>query len=95
MFDIDGHKGLAAQVLGYRIHQPCDGAVVAASPFAAPPAPDPARAGSARVKRGLARHGTTSSLTRVAGRARAISWLAPKSVDDHGFTKKQCGARNR
>lgn len=40
LFERDGHKGLAVAVLGYRMHQRCDGAIVAASPFAAPLAPE-------------------------------------------------------
>lgn len=33
--DLEGHRVLGVEVLGFRIHQPCDGAIIAASPKAA------------------------------------------------------------
>ncbi|MBK9031076.1 MAG: hypothetical protein IPL61_07030 [Myxococcales bacterium] len=43
--EIDGHRVLAVDVLGYRVYQPCDGAIVCASPKADPVAADQAACG--------------------------------------------------
>ena len=43
--DLDGHRVLGVEVLGYRVYQPCDGAIVCASPKAAAVAGDPSTCG--------------------------------------------------
>jgi hypothetical protein len=34
MFELDGHRGIAVEIIGFRVYQPCDGAIVCASPSA-------------------------------------------------------------
>jgi len=46
LFERDGHKGLALEILGYRVYEPCEGTIVSASPTAAPVAPDKAACGN-------------------------------------------------
>lgn len=43
--ELDGHRVLGVEVLGFRVHQPCDGAIVCASPKAAAVTPDPSTCG--------------------------------------------------
>ncbi len=43
--DVDGDKVLAVEILGFRVWQPCDGAIVCASPKAEPVAADKAACG--------------------------------------------------
>ena len=47
--ELDGRKVLAVEVLGYRVYQPCDGAIVCASPKADPVAADQAACGTIAV----------------------------------------------
>ena len=42
LFERDGHRGLALEILGFRVYEPCEGAIVSSSPAAAPLAPDQA-----------------------------------------------------
>lgn len=36
LWEREGHKGLAVEILGFRVHEPCEGAIVVASPVAQP-----------------------------------------------------------
>jgi hypothetical protein len=45
MWEREGHKGIAVEILGFRVYEPCEGAIVAASPSAAPLPPDQAACG--------------------------------------------------
>lgn len=45
LWERDGHKGLAVEILGFRAYEPCEGAIVFASPTAAPVAADQASCG--------------------------------------------------
>lgn len=45
-FERDGKRGVAVEILGYRVWQPCDGAIVCASPKADPVAADKSACGA-------------------------------------------------
>lgn len=46
LWEREGHKGLAVEILGFRVYEPCEGAIVCASPTAQPLPADKAACGT-------------------------------------------------
>ncbi|MEZ4401830.1 MAG: hypothetical protein R3B06_17510 [Kofleriaceae bacterium] len=94
MFERDGHRGLAVEILGYRVYQRCDGAIVCASPAAQPVAVDASTCGKlveavsptvVEVKPDLPAALTADDIKTVM---RSVTEAAKVCFDDYGVPGK-------